>query len=518
MQFSDTRTRGTLWRKLFVALMLVVLAAPMMALPADAAGADRLTVRINSINGVAPKAGVAETVKGFVAVGFTINPKGQLGVPARRQDTPFRTFQLDYAAGAVGADGEYTTYRMDSWQYKGGINCANAFLGSGIGAGGRTFTVDHVTTSRACDRSTYVPPGVGSVRPPRSAGWTWDSTVLHDGPATLRLRAYATDGSLKDVFAWVNVQNKGSEPVYADFLAPKNGDTVSGWVGLAFTAMPQRLGIQRGDSAKWNSFLPTCFDIDINYWKVEYAQGLAPNDARVGGGASPTEYKVWAFSDYGYNGFRRFDPKDGIGGVGPSGCPGSPVFTYSANDKAFQTNWNSTVVPDGPATIRFTIVYNDGGLKQFTRVVNVENFGKPPVQYFGIDKAAITGPIKGDNWGVPGWADVPFVGVPRFAKEWPTAYHACDIAAGDSPSEGDFTMFWVSDNGTLDDIRDSNGFTVGGTTILKDWTHVRSYGRSGGLCRLDTTTVPNGIYSIRLRMQLSNGTQQVDWTTVEIKN
>lgn len=239
----------------------------------------------------------------------------------------------------------------------------------------KSSTVDHIATSRRCDRSTYVPPGVGSVRPPRASSLPWDSTGVPDGLATVRLRAYATDGTLKDALVTLNVQNQGSEPNYAEFLSPKNGDTVSGWVGLAFTAMPQRLGIVYWDkdTTKWGAFLPTCFDIDINYWKIEYAQGLSPNDSgyNLAQSGSPTEYKVWAFSDYNYIGLRRNDPKDGVDTVSPAGCPSAPVFTYSATDKSFQTQWNSTVVPDGPATIRFTNVPDWPASRSFGEVLLV---------------------------------------------------------------------------------------------------------------------------------------------------
>src|SRR5689334_19867809 len=92
VQLKSSRNRGPLWRKLLVALMTVALAVPFISGVADASSADRLTVRINS-----PKAG--DTVSGFVNVAMTCNPQGQLGVPAKRQDTPYRTFALQYSAG-----------------------------------------------------------------------------------------------------------------------------------------------------------------------------------------------------------------------------------------------------------------------------------------------------------------------------------------------------------------------------------------------------------------------------------
>jgi len=93
---SQEETKGasfeptSFWRKLFAALTVVALAIPLFTLPADAASADRLTVRIN-----APKKG--DTVNGFTNVSMTCNPRGQLGVPARREDSPYRTFSLAYA-------------------------------------------------------------------------------------------------------------------------------------------------------------------------------------------------------------------------------------------------------------------------------------------------------------------------------------------------------------------------------------------------------------------------------------
>ena len=52
---------------------------------------------------------------------------------------------------------------------------------------------------------------------------------------------------------------------------------------------------------------------------------------------------------------------------------------------------------------------------------------------------------------------------------------------------------------------------------LPDWTVRRSFGH-GTLCYLDTTTVPNGVYTIRLRQQLANGTTQEDRARVTIEN
>jgi hypothetical protein len=494
VHFSN-RLRAPTWRKLLVALTIVTLAVPLFALPADASSADRLTVRINS-----PKAN--DTVSGFVNVSMTCNPQGQLGVPARRENTPYRTFALQYASGANAADSDFNTYRLDSWTYKSGI------LAAGL--------------PRA-DRSTYVPPGVGSVRPPRLAVWPWDSTTVPDGPATIRLRCFGYDGSVKDAKVTVNVQNNGASPEYTEMIAPKNGDTVAGWTPITFTAMPRRQGIQQGiQNTPWTTFLPSCLDIDINYWKVEYAPGANPSEETFinpqGRFTGSSEWIAWAFSDYGYaTSVKEQIPRDGKGvTIGPAGCAGSPVFTYNGG-----TTWNSTLVPDGPASIRVTIVYNDGSLKRFQRVVNVQNNGKG-VQYFGLDRDALSKtPLSGDNAGIPGYADVPFRGIPKYVTEWPTRYYACDIAAGDQmgdKTDANWTMFWVNDNTTWNEVRDAKGFTIGGETRLKDWTHARSYGRSGALCRLDTTTVPNGVYTIRLRQALTDGTTMMDWAKVEIKN
>ena len=57
------RTRVSAWRRIFAALMLVMVIAPLSALPADASSADQLTVRVNS-----PKKG--ETVSGFIMGSF----------------------------------------------------------------------------------------------------------------------------------------------------------------------------------------------------------------------------------------------------------------------------------------------------------------------------------------------------------------------------------------------------------------------------------------------------------------
>jgi hypothetical protein len=181
--------------------------------------------------------------------------------------------------------------------------------------------------------------------------------------------------------------------------------------------------------------------------------------------------------------------------------------------------WDSTVVTDGPATIRVTVVFTDGSYRQFDRVVNVQNGGKGNT-YFGIDRSAITGPISGDNWGVPGWVSVPMRGVPKWVYELPFAYWACDVAAGEvkNPLEADWTMFWINDNVTTDEVRTAAGWTVGGKVVVPDWSMATSFGRSGGLCRLDTTTIPNGRYTVRLRYQLTNGTTMQDMVAVDVKN
>jgi len=152
--------------------------------------------------------------------------------------------------------------------------------------------------------------------------------------------------------------------------------------------------------------------------------------------------------------------------------------------------------------------------------VNVENKGKG-VQYFGIDDSGIKNPISGENWGLPGYATVPQRGIPRWTYELPIAYYACDIAAGDvtaSPNDASWTMFWISDNDTWNIVRDKDGFAVGGDMRPKDWTAGRSFGRSGALCRLDTSDLSNGTYTVRLRLQKTDGTTQVDMAPVTVQN
>jgi hypothetical protein len=252
VQLKSSRSGSPLWRKLFVALMTVALAIPFFSLPADAASADRMTVKFT-----APKPG--DKVSGFVNTAFNINPRGTLGVPAKRQDTPYRAYSLSYAQGAdVRDDGSFSVWRID-----GGTNSQ----GPGKGVGARD------------SRNVYVQPGVGSVRPPRagSGGFPWDSTLLADGPATLRLRGFGYDGSFKDDYLNIVVENKGVTPDYTEMIAPKNGDTVKGWVPVVFTAMPQWQGIQLGKrDTRYATYLPSCLDTDLNYSKVEYSTGSNP--------------------------------------------------------------------------------------------------------------------------------------------------------------------------------------------------------------------------------------------------
>jgi len=490
VQLSSARG---IWRKLFVALMILSLAIPFFEAPAADAATSRLITRINS-----PKNG--DTVTGFISVNHTVTPIGMVGIPARREDNPYRGYAIQYASGQNPGTDDFQTYYLSSWTYKSGFNCAN----TSVGAKGS----NNLKTSLACDRSTYMPPGVGSVRVRRGNGNNFDTTVLPDGPATIRLRSWDFNGAIKDDVVHVVVSNKGIEPAYADMTGPKNGDTVNGWVPIAFNAMPQRQGIFVGKrDTPWTTFLPSCIDIDINYWKIQYAQGILPEDS---------ELIDWAYSDYGYSIFKDTIPMDGKSKLGPAGCPGSPVFQVGT-----ATNWNSTLVPDGPATIKVTLVYNDGGLKQFYRVVNVQNNGKG-VQYFGLDKSAATfkSPVSGDSVAIPGYADVPIQGIPTWTYDLPTRYYGCDIAAGDVAATDDgapWTFFWVSDNGTWNQVWDQSGLTVGGQTRLPDYSPYRTFGR-GTVCRLDSTALPNGHYTIRLRQEFVDGTHQVDTAGIDVKN
>jgi hypothetical protein len=296
-------------------------------------------------------------------------------------------------------------------------------------------------------------------------------------------------------------------------IAPKSGDTVKGWVPVTFTAMPQWQGIQSGRrDTRYTNYLPSCLDTDLNFAKVEYASGSNPSD---------TELITWWFNSTsnatkvreqiaaGSQGILR---PNAFAALGPASCDNMHINRGG-------TNWDSTTVPDGPATVRVTVVFTDGSYRTFDRVVNVDNKGQGNI-YFGIDKSGIPATISGEGWGLPGWAQVPQRGLPRWTFELPIAYYACDIAAGDvtkDPEGADWTMYWVNDNTTWNEVRDNEGWTIGGETRLPDWSQP-GFGRSGGLCRLDTTTVPNGVYTIQLRLQRSDGTVQRDWALVTVKN
>jgi len=465
-----------IWRKLLFGLMVVSLALPFTAMTAGASSADRLSVKFT-----APDANTK--VNGFVNVGFIISPK-ILGTPAKRQDSPYRAYSLSYAQGAdVRDDAAFQVLRIDGGTYRDSPGV--------IGA--------------RSNRSIYVQPGIGSVRPPRAGGFPWDSTLVPDGPVTLRVRAFGYDGTLKDDYRNLTVENKGVSPDYVAMSAPKNGDTVSGWVPIVFTAMPQYQGIQRGvRGSRFTTYLPNCLDTDLNYSKVEYAPGSSPSD---------TEFILWWFNSFAnVTRIKEQIPQDGKTQIGVTNCDSMYINNGG-------TNWDSTVMPDGPATLRTTVVFTDGSYRTFDRVVNVQNGGKG-VQYFGIDKSAIKNPISGENWGLPGYATVPQRGVPRWTYELPIAYYACDIAAGDvtaSPTTANWTMYWINDNLTWNETRTSDGWVTGGDTRVPDWSYP-GYGRSGGLCRLDTTVLPNGAYTVQLRLQLTNGTAQRDWVVVQVKN
>ena len=59
-------------------------------------------------------------------------------------------------------------------------------------------------------------------------------------------------------------------------------DTVTGWVPIVFTAMPQWQGIQRGvRGSRYTTYLPSCLDTDLFYSKIEYAQGSNPDEKNL---------------------------------------------------------------------------------------------------------------------------------------------------------------------------------------------------------------------------------------------
>src|SRR5437899_1076002 len=160
--------------------MAVALALPLTAMTAGASSADRLTVKIT-----APKDG--EKVSGFYNVGFIIN-NHLLGVPMRREDNPYRAYSLSYAQGAdVRDDGAFSVWRID---------------------GGTTSFAPGKSVGLKDNRNVYVQPGVGSIRPPRAGGFPWDSTLVPDGPATLRVRRLRYDGPFKDAYVTATAENK----------------------------------------------------------------------------------------------------------------------------------------------------------------------------------------------------------------------------------------------------------------------------------------------------------------------
>ena len=465
------------WRKLLFGLMVVALAMPLATMSAGATSSDQLTVKIT-----APKSG--EKMSGFYNTAFIISNR-LLGTPMRREANPYRAYSLSYAQGAdIRDDGSFSVWRID---------------------GGTTSFQPGKSVGPRDNRNVYVQPGVGSIRPPRAGGFPWDTTLVPDGPVTLRIRAFGYDGSFKDAYVTAAVENKGVSPDYVSFSSPKNGDTVSGYVPIVFTAMPQWQGIQRGvRGTRFATYLPTCLDTDLFYSKVEYAQGANPGEKNL--------ILWWYNSTANTTRIREQIPRDGKTEIGFTGCDSMYINNGG-------TNWDSTVVPDGPALIRTTVVFTDGTYRVFDRVVNVQNNGKG-VQYFGIDKAAIPATVSGENWGLPGYATVPQRGVPRWTYEEPVAYYACDIAAGDAtadPTSASWVMYWINDNLTWNEVRTTDGWTIGGDTKLPDWSYP-GYGRSGGLCRLDTTVLPNGTYTVQLRLQLTNGTAQRDWAVVQVKN
>lgn len=486
MHLKSSRIGIPLWRKLVVALMTVFMAIPMFALPADAKSADRLRVAIT-----APKAG--DTVSGFVNVGFKVSPIGLTFVPARREDNPYRAYSLSYAQGAdVRDDGSFSVWRID-----GGTISPRA----GAAAGPRD------------NRNAYVQPGVGSIRPPRASSFPWNSTLVPDGPATLRIRGFGYDGSFKDAYQTINVENKGAEPEYTEMISPKNGDTVSGYVPVTLTAMPQWQGIQRGvRGSRYTTYLPSCLDTDLNYAKIEYAQGSAPSDS---------EWVPWWYNSHAnVTKIREQIAAGPQGQLRPNAAARiNPASCDSLYINKGGTVWDSTTVPDGPATIRVRIVFNDGSYRTFDRVVNVENKGKG-VQYFGINQSAIKNPVSGDAVGIPGWANVPIRGIQTYTYEQPIAYYACELAAGDvtkDPESASWAMFFVNDNTTWNEVRTNDGWTIGGDTTLPDWSWP-GYGYSGAKCTLDSTGLANGIYTVQLRLQHADGTAQRDWAIIEVKN
>jgi len=485
VHFSN-RLRAPTWRKLLVALTIATMALPLFALPAGASSADQLRVQIYS-----PKPG--DKVSGFVNVSFEVNPRNFVFVPRRREDNPYRAYSLSYAQGAdVRDDGQFSVWRID-----GGTISHKPGQSPGV----------------RDNRNAYVQPGVGSIRPPRLGGFPWDSTLVPDGPATLRIRGFGYDGSFKDAYVTVTVENKGVTPDYTEMISPKSGDTVSGWVPVVFTAMPQFQGIQRGvRGSRFTTYLPSCLDTDLNFAKVEYASGSSPGDS---------DWRIWWYNSTGNATKIREQIQAGpniplrpsaLTRINPVGC--DSMYINKGGPW-----WDSTLVPDGPATLRVTVVFTDGSYRTFERVVNVQNNGKGNI-YFGIDQSKIKNPISGDAWGVPGWANVPVQGVFKDTFQEPVSYYACEIAPGDvtkTPQDAAWAMFYVNDNTTWNEVRTANGWTIGGDNRLPDWSFP-GYGPSGALCRLDTTGLPNGIYTIQLRLQLADGTAQKDWAVVEIKN
>src|SRR5579884_2302220 len=111
-----------------------------------------------------------------------------------REDNPYRAYRLSYAQGAdVRDDDAFSVWRID---------------------GGTISHKPGQSPGTRDNRNAYVQPGIGSIRPPRLGGFPWDSTLVPDGPATIRVTVVFNDGSYRTFDRVVNVQNNGQGVQY----------------------------------------------------------------------------------------------------------------------------------------------------------------------------------------------------------------------------------------------------------------------------------------------------------------
>lgn len=314
-----------------------------------------------------------DTVSG-IDVAFNANGDvKRTAMPAHFDEFDYANYEYAWAPGWDPTSDQFTAFYWDNF-------------GSGKDTRNSPLTGTPSVEILPCDENLFNARGI-SMGPWRctetinpvlggnGAGVIMDSLQLSDGPCTVRLRVIHRSGQIDEAFRHITVDNSQlkSAPKYFELVSPKEGEIVGGFVPIRGRAgFPGQMAIP-----------PTRSDIQLKYWKTEWAFG-----------SNPTDYD-WHLIHMHYNSAH-------FGSI-INTAPNVPKGTVNAADLGFATagtraqglitaptgtsgqslyhhinvgtrGWfQSYAVPNGPYTLRLSLIDTHGGVQEARVHVLVKN-------------------------------------------------------------------------------------------------------------------------------------------------